>query len=237
MKQGTLYAGRLKKAYAKLKQSGTPPAIPDTVDPMRQLAIGVLGVRDGDAAATKALDRLLERMVDWNEVRVSTAAEAQLAIGNTLTDGLASCQRLRTVLQSVFDKVNRLSLDHLKNQGRREARQYLEALNGVDEYAAACVLLWSLGGHAIPVDDRMFDTLRAAELVHPEATRAEVQAFLERHISAADAKSFCIQMRDFVPPKKETASSGPRERASKRKATRGGGERKARTAKRVSKKS
>lgn len=191
MKQGTLYAGRIKQAFSRLKRAAAapPPSGPD--DPLRRLAIGVLGVRDGEATATKALNRLLDSFVDWNEIRVSTAAEAQAAIGNTLSDGAARCERLRTVLQSVFDKVNLLSLDHLKSMGRREARQFLESLDGVDEYAAACVVLWSLGGHAIPVDDKLWQTLRDAELVNPEASRAEVQAFLERHISAADAKLFC----------------------------------------------
>ncbi len=82
--------------------------------------------------------------------------------------------------------------------GRRDAKHFLEKLDGVDEFATAAVLLWSLGGHAIPVDDRLLEALRQADLVHPEATRAEVQAFLERNISAAEAKRFCLAMRTFA---------------------------------------
>ncbi len=106
-----------------------------------------------------------------------------------------------------------MSLERLRSVGRREARQYLEQLEGVDEYAAASVLLWSLGAHAIPVGDRLLSALRAAELVHPTATRAEVQAVLERHVSAAEAQEFCLIMRSFKPPKRP-----PRTAAAKKKA-------------------
>jgi len=216
MKQGTLYAKRLKQVFTKLKRSASPPPSAEPEDPLRRLAIGVLGVRDGDAAAIKAVNRLLGAFVDWNDIRVSTALEAQTAIGNTLTDGMASCTRLRTALQSVFNKVNLLSLDHLKIIGRREARQYLESLEGVDEYAAASVLLWSLGGHAIPVDDKLLAALRDAELVHPDATRAEVQAFLERNISAADGQIFCHAVSDF---KALSAAAGGNKSVAKQRAT------------------
>ena len=237
MKQGTLYAGRLKQAFNKLKKSSAAPEIPEADDPLRRLAIGVLGVRDGELAGTKAVNRLLGQVVDWNEIRVSTAFEAQTAIGNTLKDGLASCETLRTVLQSVFDKVNRLSLEHLKSLGRREARQYLESLEGVDEYAAAGVVLWSLGGHAIPVDDNLLKALCDGELVNPEASRAEVQAFLERNIAASDAKAFCILMRDFKPASVATPRSKTAKKPARAKSTIAGSGKKKRSAARVTKKS
>ena len=59
------------------------------------------------------------------------------------------------------------------------------------------VALWSLGGHGIPIDDRLWQALRDADLVHPSADRGEVQAFLERHVAASEAKAFCILMRSF----------------------------------------
>ena len=143
---------------------------------------------------------LLDEMVDWNEVRVSSPSEINKSMGASIPDGVARSHRLTAALQAVFDLENRLSLDRLKSMGRREAKQYLEKLDGVDEYAVASVLLWGLGGHAIPVSDRLLETLRQADLIHPSANRGEVQAFLERHISAADTKEFCLVMRSFRAP-------------------------------------
>jgi endonuclease III len=203
MKSGTAYAARLKKAYTKYRGTLSAPEIPELADPLRCLAAAVIGVGVTEDAAERGIDRLLSTMVDWNEVRVSNASEVYEALGRTYPDGAARCQLLIDALQSIYDRENGLSLDHLANMGRREARQYLEKLAGVDEYAVASVLLWGLGGHAIPVNDRLFEALRQADLVHPAATRAEVQAFLERHVGASEAKEFCLNMRGFKPAKRE----------------------------------
>lgn len=211
MKQGTVYAGRVKKAFSKTRAKAPKPRIPESDEPLRRLAVSVFGVRLGDVAGETAVDRMLSRMVDWNEVRVSHPTEIQSALGNLSGPLPELCQRLREVLHSLYQKENALSLDRLRKLGRREARQFLESLSGVDAYAAASVSLWSLGGHAIPVDDRLLKALRDAELVHPEASREEVQAFLERNISANDAKEFCLVMRSFVP---EKSSTGRKQRGS-----------------------
>jgi endonuclease III len=190
MKEGTRYAGIFKKAYTKLKQSIEAPPVPEPDDPVHRLAVAILGLSAGESAAKKALDRAFSIVLDWNELRVSNADEVCRAMGDSIDR--ANCERLIRALRSIYARENRVSLDRIKALGRREARQYLESLDGVDDYAAASVVLWSLGGHAIPVDDKLMAALRTGELVHPEASRAEIQAFLERHISANDAKQTCL---------------------------------------------
>lgn len=201
MKHGTMYGIRLKTAYHRLRASVAAPRIPEPDDPLRRLAVAILGVSSNDEEAARALDQAFSTLVDWNEMRVSSAFELHKAMGNSLPQGLPRCQQLIFVLQSIYEREHRVSLDRLKTLGRREVRQYLEELRGMDEYAAAAVILWSLGGHAVPVNDRLWAALREVELVHPEATREEVQAFLERHVSATQAKEFCLVMRSFTPSK------------------------------------
>lgn len=208
MKSGTAYGSRLKKAYAAYRKTVPAPTIPEQVDPLRSLGAAIIGVGCSEEEAERAIDRLTSTMVDWNEVRVSNAFEINKAMGQVISDGVTRCQRLISALQAIYNLENRLSLDRLKSIGRREARQYLEKLEGVDEYAVASVLLWSLGGHAIPVNDSLLEALREADLVHPTAGRAEVQAFLERHISAADTKEFCLIMRSFATPKERAKRGG-----------------------------
>ena len=222
MKQGTLYAGRLKKAYAKLRHQMPVPETPEPTDPLHQLAVATFAVASGEKQAARAVDALLTTMAGWNEVRVSRPSEISKAIGNTIPDRIESCQRLMGMLESVYERENELSLKRLKQLGRREARQYLDSLEGVDEYGVASVALWSLGDHGIPIDDALLKELKNAGLVHPDATRSEVQAFLERHISAADAKAFTIMMRDFKASmtsatKKTKTSRAKPKTASKKK--------------------
>lgn len=222
MKQGTLYAARVRKAYARLRAQLPKPELPETDEPLRRMAIAVFGVRLGDVAAESAINRLLSRMVDWNEIRVSHVSELYDALQSANPAMHELCQRLREALQAVFQRENAMSLERLKRLGLREARQYLEELKGIDAYAVASVCLWSLGGHGMPVDDRVLRAMREAELVHPEANREEIQAFLERNISSADAKEFCVLMRSFSPDKaagkREGAKRDGRDTSKKKKA-------------------
>ncbi len=220
MKNGTLYARKLKKTYVKLRQNAPRPMIPASDDPLRRLAVAILGVGCTDHKAQRALDRALTVMVDWNDMRVSSAFELNKATGNTIPLGMQRCRLLIDALQAVFDRENRLSLDRLRNLGRREARQYLEALDGVDEYAVASIVLWGLGGHAIPVNDKLLAALRQADLVNPSADRGEVQAFLERHVGAADAKEFCTVMQWFAETKPSVSKRARTASAAGKKAAR-----------------
>lgn len=218
MKNGTAYAAKLKRAYHKQKQAVGAVDVPEGDDAMLRLAIGVLGVVNGDDFAMRLVNRMISNMVGWNEVRVSNVVELQRAAGDSVESHGPYYAKLLRVLQSVYDHENVMSLDRLRTVGRREGRSFLDSLDGVDEYAVASVILWSFGGHAIPVCDRLLDALRAADVVHPEAARADVQAFLERHVPAAEAKTFCLVMKSFAAPKRaaDRASKGTSRKTAKK---------------------
>jgi endonuclease III len=221
MKDGTRYADRLKKAYAKVKGSVSASEIPEQRDPVLCLALGVLGSDHGPDRAERQLNRAMSSVVDWNEIRVSNANEVADLVGDHSADSLRRCQHLIDALQAIYDRENKVSLDRLRSLGRREARHYLEGLKGVDEYAVAYVVLWGFGGHAIPVSNVAVGGLREAELVHPNATRSEIQAFLERNVSAAQAKAFSLTVgalgKGRAAKAKRTGSATPRSREKARK--------------------
>jgi len=235
MKQGSLYAGRVKRAFAKLRQQVKTPEIPEATDPLHQLGIATLAVAYGMPKALQALETLHSAMAGWNEVRVSRPEEISAAMGNDEPERHVYCQRLIDILEGVYERENTLSLDRLCHMGRREAKQYLESLPGVDAYVVASVTLWSLGGHGIPVDDSLLAELGKANLVHPDASRAEVQAFLERHVSAADAREFCLAMSSFRAPGATRAKTNKKGRVKKKApaetAKKSAGKRKKKTAK------
>lgn len=204
MKDGTAYASKLKKAYSQLRRAAPKPPLREPDDPLRRLAIGIFSLGTTDDRGEAAVEKLLSIMVDWNEIRVSSPPELGAVLGNAVPDTVGRCDALVRALRWIYDSENCLSLDRLKSLGRREARQYLEKIEGADEFAAAGVLLWSLNGHAIPVSDPVLAYLKDSDLVHPEASRADVQAFLERHISAQDARDFCMVLQAAVKTKRRT---------------------------------
>lgn len=215
MKDGTLYAGKLKKAFSKQRQATPAGEIPEADDPVRRLAIAILGEDSGESNAAAALDRMLSNMVDWNEIRVSTPDQLNRAMGEKLSDGAEKAKRLSRALHGIYMHEHKISLERLRNLGRREARDYLEALEGANDYSAASVMLWSFGGHAIPINDAFHRTLRDAGLVHEGATRVEVQAFLERNVPAAQAKEFCLVMQNFTAPKRAAGAAKPARKKEK----------------------
>ncbi len=219
MKDGTRHADRLKKAYAKVKHSISAAEIPEPGDPIDCLALGILGSDNGPERAQRQVNKAKSVVVDWNEIRVSNVHEVAELLGDTGAESLRRSQNLLDALNAIYDRENSVSLERLKSLGRREARQYLETLKGMDEYAVAYVVLWSLGGHAIPVWNQVLGTLRGADLVHPTATRAEVQAFLERNIPAADGKAFSLMVGSLGSAKASTAKKSAPAKSKKRAAT------------------
>jgi endonuclease III len=218
MKNGTLYAKRVKTYYRRLRGSAPKEPPPGSTDPLEQLMLAQLSWDASTSAAQKACRNLSEKMIDLNEVRVSTVREIASVIREYVPNPMECARSISRSLNDVFRRENRVSLEVLKDCGRRDARQYLESLNGVNAHAAASVLLWSLGGHAVPVNQRLLRALRKEDLVDPGAGVAEVQAFLERHVAAAEAKTFCLVMEKLAAQKGSPPASGKRAKADGKKA-------------------
>jgi endonuclease III len=205
MKNGTAYARKLKSAYSKFKgMAGVKPS-PEPVDPVDQLVLATLSQECPASRAAKALKQLQQDMIDYNELRVSTPAEISESIGRLVPRSVYRAKILVKLLNAVFQREYAVSLASLSSKGVRDAKAYLDSLDGMTPYVSASILLWSLGGHAIPVNDGALDFLRRQELIEPTANSAEVQAFLERNISSAEARSFCLDLEAYVASK----PSGP----------------------------
>ncbi len=95
MKDGTRYAAQVRKVYFRLRQQAPQWKRPEGDDPIRQLAVAILSRECNEEVAQRAVDRLLHSMASWNEVRVSTPAEVQRCLGNTIPQVLARCKHLR----------------------------------------------------------------------------------------------------------------------------------------------
>jgi endonuclease III len=201
MKHGSEYAKEVKRLFRQMLKQFGKPAVPEPTDPIEQLIIGMLAACTTDVKAQAAYRKLREQMVDLNELRVTPPMELAELLRESVPLARDKAQRIVDALNAVRRRQDKLDLSFLKQRGRREARDYLEALDGVNRAAAASVVLYSLGGHAIPVDELTVYVLRQEEVVDPLADLAEVQAFLERHVSAADAPVFAALLGRHVAAK------------------------------------
>lgn len=190
MKQGSEYAKRIRRLLTQLLRKSGKPETTDGVDPTEQLIIGILAGCSTHAKALAVYRKLRQNVVDLNELRVTPAVELAEQIGDGVPLARAKAQRIVDALNAVRKRQDSLDLSFLRSRGRREAREYLESLEGVDRAAAASVVLFSLGGHAIPVDGLMLHVLRKEEYVDATADVVEVQGFLERSVAASQAQIF-----------------------------------------------
>lgn len=201
MKHGSEYAKRLKKLFQQLVRKHGKPTPPDPSDPIEQLVIGILASCSTHGKGQAAFRKLQRQMVDLNELRVTPPVELAEMIEDAVPLATDKAHRIVAALNDIRKRQDALELSFLHQRGRREAREYLESIEGVNRAAAASVVLYALEGHAIPVDELTLYVLRKEELVAETADLAEVQGFLERHISAADAKVHAELLGRFVTMK------------------------------------
>lgn len=190
MKHGAEYARKIKRLYGQLRRRYGKPELTDSTDPLEQLVLGILARGVSEARALAAYRRLREAMVDYNELRVTPWVELSEILRPELPDADRKARDLSDALNAIYDRYSTVDLSALRDKPVREAREYLRSLPGVDEYAAARVVLMALGGHAVPIDETALAVLRKEQMISPDADLAEAQAFLERHIQASEAAAF-----------------------------------------------
>jgi endonuclease III len=189
MKHGSEYAKRVKRLLGQLTRKFGKPEASEPLDPIEQLIIGILAGCTTLNKAHAVYRRLRQHVVDLNELRVTPASELAEQIGDGVPLAVQKARRIVDALNAIRKRQDSLDLSFLKQRGRREAREYLEAIDGVDRATAASVMLYSLGGHAVPLDDLLLYVLRKEDLVDPKAEPAEVQSFLEHCLHASHAQS------------------------------------------------
>ena len=147
--------------------------------------------------ADKAMTKVLSSIVDLNELRICLPHEIIGIIGQKYPACEERAARLRSSLNDLFRREHDVSLDHLTAMPKRDARSYLESLEGTPPFVAARVSLLGLGAHAVPIDARLAGLL-ASEGVFPAGTDlVSVSSWLERRIRAVEARETYLQLESW----------------------------------------
>lgn len=197
MKNSKEYAKRIDKFYKRLKQEKGKISVPDYEDPLQALLNGICLEYWTIQQTHAAFKKIHDHFVDENEFRVSRQDEVMEVIGLRDADAKTVTTSMLMALMAIFNRHDQLSLQFLREQGKRQARKELEIIAGLTPFAIDYCFVFSLDGHAIPLNRRMIDHLKAIECVHPESTDEEIQGFLMRQISASHAREFtCLLHAD-----------------------------------------
>ena len=215
MKNSAVYATEVKKFFNRLKRSGPKPVLHEYDDPLKQLIYAVLSEDNSPTRAKTAMTRLLANTIDYNDLRVSTPTELASIIESDIFNAVERTSVLIEILGAIYSRENCVALNKSKTRNRRDARAYLEGLSGMTPYVLSGTMLWAFDEHAIPLDEQTLTVLKKEGLVDPDATTAEAQGFLRRHISAGDAKLFTALLKRHAAqkaPRTPTSAGEPKAR-------------------------
>ena len=195
MKNSKEYGKKIKKLYLSLRRKSAKIAKPVYDDPVEAMVYAIISEGVSESRTKTALKRFGDNFVDLNDLRVSLALEVteMLSEDSPATRKIAS--NLSKTLAYVFSNYHCVSLEPLKKLGKRPARAALEKIEAISRFVVDYCVLTSLGGHAIPLTPKMIEYLKDNELVDADANENDIEGFLSRQISAANAYEFYAMLR------------------------------------------
>jgi endonuclease-3 len=162
-------------------------------DPLSELVLTILSQNTSDANSGRAYRSLRRQYADWNELLSAPTEEVADAIR---VGGLANVKapRIQGILGQLRDERGQLDLDFLDDMPMAEARSYLLGLHGVGPKTAACVLLFSLGRPALPVDTHVHRVALRVGLIPESASAEKAHTLLEALLPEEDYYAFHLLM-------------------------------------------
>jgi hypothetical protein len=144
-------------------------------------------------AAVEACTRLARSVVDFNELRICMPDEVVALIGASYPHARERAERLRASLATVYSREHAVTLEHLHTAAKREAKEYLDTLDGAPRFATARVTLLRLAMHSAPVDSRIARRLTEAHIISDGTSVDDAASMLERKTKAGELlECYCL---------------------------------------------
>ena len=160
---------------------------------MSSLVATVLSQNTSDVNSHRAFAALVRRFPDWESVAGADVNELARTIR---AGGLADikARRIKLILREIEEERGSLDLGFLKELRLAEAKAWLRGLPGVGPKTAGCVLLFSLGRPAMPVDTHVFRVARRLGLIDARASVEMAHEILESLVPPENVYEFHILM-------------------------------------------
>ena len=161
-------AAKVARVYEKLVATYGIPAWEPDGDALGGLIATILSQHTSDINSERAYRQLREAFPTWEQVRDAPGDEVEAAIRS---GGLAQqkARRIQQILRILTERLDGapLTLDALDAMPLADAQMWLRQLPGVGPKTAACVMLFSLGKPAFPVDTHVFRVTKRLGLLGP----------------------------------------------------------------------
>jgi endonuclease III len=153
----------------------------------------VLSQHTSDLNTARAFASLKGSFDNWEAVRDADPARLANAIR---TGGLAETKsvRIQSILREIEEREGSVDLERLRALDDDEVEKYLVTLPGVGPKTAACVLLFSMGRPAFPVDTHVHRVARRLGLIPPKASADQAHRLLLPGIAPELRYEFHMQL-------------------------------------------
>jgi len=220
MKNSKDYSKKIQKLYRSLSREY--PKVPKVTHEVVIDAViyAVISAEMSEKITDSIIKKFADYFVDWNDLRVSRSEEIVEVLGKDSHITMDIASTITRVLNGVFNEYHKVSLEALKKIGKRPAKQALEKIDGTTRFVVDYCLLTALGGHAVPLTDKMIKYLRNNEFVNPDADEQQIGGFLAKQISAKNGYEFYALLRhesESAKAKKETKAKTTHKKTSKTK--------------------
>ena len=137
--------------HRRLERAHGPLDPPRRLDPLEELILTILSQNTSDVNRDRAWTELRRRYPTWEALAGARPRSVAAAIR---PGGLSNTKapRIVAVLREIRRREGSFDLGWMRNATDAEVEEYLLSLPGVGPKTAACVLAFSLGRPALPVD-------------------------------------------------------------------------------------
>lgn len=141
----------------------------------------VLSQHTSDVNTARAFASLKERFPEW---RALMAAPVDDVVDAIRLGGLAAqkAPRIQAILAEIERREGDVTLERLGDLSDDEVEEYLCSLPGVGPKTAACVLVFSLGRDAFPIDTHVHRVTRRLGWIAPNASADAAHRILKRAV-------------------------------------------------------
>ncbi|MCX6013931.1 MAG: endonuclease III [Chloroflexi bacterium] len=162
-------------------------------DPVSELVLTILSQHTSDINSIRTFNSLRIKFTNWESVTQAEVSDIEKTIKSA---GLSRVKapRIKLVLQKIIEEKGSLDLSFLNDMRVSEAKEWLERLPGVGKKTASCVLLFSLGKPALPVDTHLHRVAKRLGLIDQEVSADKAHAILESLLSKGKIYQFHMNM-------------------------------------------
>jgi len=155
------------------------------LEPVGELVQTILSQNTSDANSGRAYSSLMQRFGSWD--RIAAASPGEIA-GAIRAGGLADVKAkyIRSALSALIKEKRGFDLEFLRRLPVKEAREWLVKLPGVGMKTASCVLLFSLGMPAFPVDTHVYRVAKRLGIIDNKLSVDSAHLKLEEIVKADD---------------------------------------------------